>query len=102
MGTRSRTSRRRDGPGLRPFDDLVDLVGLEAVCFSVDAGRGLGVGGLDEAEDLAVSLADPVALVALSMVSLNGDVLRVGIANGVAGNPPVHVVYVHVERHEQP
>ena len=56
--------------------------------LAVDTGRRLRVGRLDEAENLALGLAHPVALVVDVVVALNGDVLGVSVADGVAGNAP--------------
>src|SRR5712691_4262301 len=47
----------------RSFGDGVDLVGDEPVCLAVHRGGRIGVWRVDQAEDLAVLLVDPVAQV---------------------------------------
>jgi len=47
--------------GLRAFGDRVDLVGNESVCLAVHSGRGVGVWGVNQAEDRTMSLTNPVA-----------------------------------------
>ena len=56
-------------------------VRLEAVGLAVDAGGGLSVGRIDQAEDLAFGLVDPVVLVVHAVLALGGDVGRVGLGN---------------------
>src|SRR5690349_18963283 len=57
-GTRSPYRHR-----LGALPDQVDLVGDQAVRLSVHRVRGLGVGRVDQAEDLPARLVDPVAQV---------------------------------------
>jgi hypothetical protein len=46
-------------------------VRLEAVGLAVDARRGLGVRRVDQAEDLAIRLVDPVLLVIDAVLALD-------------------------------
>jgi hypothetical protein len=79
--------------------DLVDLVGDEAVRLAMDAVRGLGVGRLDEAEDPAGLLVDPVALVVDAVLALRLDVLHVRVGHVRGRDPSLDLVHVHEERH---
>src|SRR5262245_45828350 len=62
--------------------------------------RGLLVRGIDEAEDLAVLLVDPVVLVVDPVLALDLHVGGVG-ADDVLGLDAGDVVLVHVERHAE-
>jgi hypothetical protein len=66
LGPRKRCRVR----ALRAFGDRVDLVGDEPVRLAVHDGRGVGVRGVDQAEDLAVRLIDPVAQVLDTVTAL--------------------------------
>ena len=68
--------------------DGVDLVGDQPVRLAVDRVGGLGVGRLDEAEDLARGLVDPVAQVAHAVGALRREVGLVRAATSVAETPP--------------
>jgi hypothetical protein len=48
------------------------------VRFAVHGGRGFGVGSIDEAEDLALALVDPVAQIrhAVSFLGLEVSLVR--------------------------
>src|SRR5690349_13161785 len=63
------------------FLHLEDLVGDQAVRVAVHGVGGLGVGGLDEAEDLPLGLVDPVAQVADAVGLLGGEVGLVGLGD---------------------
>src|SRR5215211_6280007 len=79
--------------------DLEDLVGYQAVGLTVNRVRGLRIGSLDEAEDLAGLLVDPVALVVHAVLALDGDVGLVRLGDVGRRDAVGHVVNVHVERH---
>src|SRR3954469_603806 len=77
--------RPTDQPGARrwpgalcPLGDLEEVLGDEAVGLAVDRDRGLTVGRLDEAEDLAGGLVDPVVLVVDAELRTDPDVGLVG------------------------
>ena len=72
--------------------------GLEAVRLAMDAGRGLAVGRVDEAEDLAVGLVDPVVPVVDAVRALGADVGLVG-ADDVLGLDAGEVVDIDVGGH---
>src|SRR6185295_6215040 len=97
-----RTGRHRSGRpvagALAALLDLVERVRLEPVRLAVDARRGLAVGRIDETEDLAVLLVDPVLLVVDAVVALDLDVGLVGARDGL-GRDTGDVVHVHVRRH---
>jgi hypothetical protein len=59
---------------------LVDRLGLEAVGLAMDERRGRRVGCLDEAEQRASLLVDPIALVVDAVLALHAEVgrMRVG------------------------
>jgi hypothetical protein len=62
------------------------------------ARREGAVGSIDEAEDLAVLLVDPVLLVVDSVGTLDPEVGLVG-ARDIGGLHAGKVVHVHVRRH---
>src|SRR5438552_15443527 len=64
----------------------------------MDARGGLPVGRVDEAEDLAVVLIDPVALVVHAVLALDPDVGFV-CRGDIGGFHPGDVVNVHVRGH---
>src|SRR5439155_13805960 len=78
--------------------DLVERVGLKAVRLPMDARGRLPIGRVDEAEDLAVALIDPVALVVHAVLALDPDVGFV-CRGDIGGFHPGDVVNVHVRRH---
>src|SRR5262245_27902672 len=59
---------------LRALRHLEQRVRQQAMGLAMDGDRGIPVGGLDEAEDLAGSLVDPVVLVVDAVLVLNLDV----------------------------
>jgi hypothetical protein len=65
----------------------------------VDTGGGLSIGCLDEAEDLAGLLVDPVVLVVHAVLALDADVRLVG-SDHVRGLHAEQVVDVKECRHE--
>src|SRR3954451_10649468 len=83
-------------------DDLVDLVSDEAVGLAVHGVGGVRVRRIDQAEDLAVGLVDPVALVVDTVVALDRQVGLVRLRDVAGVDRAVHVVNVHVERHIRP
>src|SRR5689334_22932134 len=97
MGSEPGAGGQRPGcgpgsPGARPtalcdgeegsgsLGDWVDLVGDEPVCLAVDGSGGVGVWGIDQAEDLAVLLVDPVPQVvnAVGVLGLQVGGVRLG------------------------
>src|SRR5262245_3527132 len=64
----------RGDPRSATCDDLEDRVGEEAVGLAVDGDGGVGVGGLDEAEDLPVGLVVPVLPVVDAVRALDPQV----------------------------
>jgi hypothetical protein len=73
------------------FGDREDRVRDESVRLSVYRDRGVGVGSLDEAEDLAVLLVNPVLLVVDAVPGLGFQVslMRAGDVRGGQGPPIV-------------
>jgi len=63
------------------FLDAVDGVRHQSVRLAVHGVGGLGVGCLDEAEDLALALVDPVAQVVDPVRVLGGEVGLVGLGH---------------------
>src|SRR5215217_7085611 len=82
--------------------ELVDLVGYEAVRFTMHRAGGFRVRRLDEAEDLARLLVDPVALVVDAVFVLRLDVLLMRLRNICGGHLATERVHVHVQRHDPP
>src|SRR3954454_1708260 len=78
--------------------DLVEDVGLEAVGLAMDAGCGLAVGGVHEAEDLALGLVDPVLAVVDAVLALDPEVRLVRTGH-IGRLDPREVVHIHVRRH---
>src|SRR5687767_1906989 len=78
---------------------LVDLFRHEAVRFAVDPMSRLRVRRLDEAEDLARLLVDPIAAVVDPVLTLDLEVLLMGLRHVVGGDPVADVVNVHEQRH---
>src|SRR5207342_825560 len=71
---------------------------LEAMGLTVHADRGLAVGGVDEAEDLAGRLVDPVMAVVDAVLPLHADVRGVGTGD-VLGLDAGQVVDIDVRGH---
>src|SRR5215217_3596467 len=82
--------------------ELVDLVGYEAVRFTMHRAGGFRVRRLDEAEDLARLLVDPVALVVDAVLVLRLDVLLMRLRDICGGDLATERVDVHVQRHDPP
>jgi hypothetical protein len=97
VGRGARTPRPDEGAS-GALLDLVERVGLEPVRFSMHPSGGLPVGRVDEAEDLAVLLVNPVVLVIDSVLALHADVGFV-CPRDVARLDPGNVMDVHVCRH---
>src|SRR3954453_11620659 len=79
--------------------DPVDLVGDEAVGFTVDTVGGLGVRGVDQAEQLPRRLVDPVLQVLHLVRVLGGEVGGVRGGSVLLRHPSLDVVYVHEQWH---
>ncbi len=67
--------------------------------LAVHGVGGLGGGRVDEAEDRACALVDPVAQVADAVLRLRLEIGEVCLANVLDGDPAVDAVHVHEERH---
>src|SRR5215469_7630194 len=79
--------------------DWVDLVGDEPVCFAVHGSRGVGVWGIDQAEDLAVLLVDPVPQVVNAVGVLGLQVGGMCLGHVIDGDRPADGVRVHEQCH---
>src|SRR5215469_1353243 len=84
------------------FLDLVDVVGDKAVSLPVDAGGGLGCGGLDQAEHLAVALIDPVPEVPDVVSVLGLEIGKMCLGDVVHRHAAGDLVNVHEKRHLRP
>src|SRR3954453_7232621 len=85
-----------------PFGHREDLVGHETVRLAVDGVGRLGVGRVDEAEDLALVLADPVTQVLHAVLLLRLQVGGVRGGDVVRGDVAVpHRVYIHEQCHDR-
>jgi hypothetical protein len=73
-------------------------VGLEAVGFSMDSRGALAVRRVDQAEDLALLLGDPVLLVVDAVLTLDAHVglVRFGDILGLDAGDVVDVHYVGI------
>src|SRR3954470_24339123 len=98
-GSAQRTALRVRRGTSDAFRDGVDLIGDEPVGVAVHGVRGLGGRGVDEAEDLAGALVDPVAKVLDVVVALGGQIGLVGLGDVVDADPAFHVVDVHEQCH---
>jgi hypothetical protein len=78
---------------------LVDGVGDQPVRLAVHGVGRLGVRRLDEAEDLALALVDPVPQVADVVVGLLLQVGGVRVRDVAERDPTVEVVDVHEQWH---
>ena len=78
--------------------NLDDLFGEQAMSLAVNGVGGLGTGRIEQTEDLALFLIEPIfeALDAMLMLDLQVGVMRGG---EVLGARPRDVVDVHVQRH---
>jgi hypothetical protein len=74
----------------------------ESVRFAVHGRRGGCGRGLDEAEDLALALVDPVPQVLHVVGVLRLQVSQVRLRDVLDLHPTVEMVHVHVERHLAP
>ena len=66
--------------------------------LAVDARRGLPVGRLDQAEDLAGRLVDPIVLVVDALLGLDAEI-RLVRADDIGGLHSGDVMHVHVRGH---
>jgi hypothetical protein len=94
----------KEAPGIvtvdsLPLTDLVDLIGNEAVRFSMNRRSSLCARRIDQTEDLPGLLIDPVVLVVDAVSTLDLDVPGVGPSDVLGGHAAIHVMHVHVERH---
>src|SRR4029079_2951023 len=79
--------------------NFVDLVGNEAMRVAVNRVRGFLARRIDEAENLAGLLVDPVAEIADAVPGLLLEILQVRVRNVLCRDASFHVVHVQVERH---
>jgi hypothetical protein len=92
-------SSARTASWLRSLPDLLEPVGQQAVGFPVDGdGRRL-VGGLDQAEDLAGRLVEPVVPVVDAVFVLDLEVPGVRGRDGLGGQPGNVVMGIDGERY---
>src|ERR1700745_1209053 len=87
------------GPGAGSLGDRVDLIGYEPVRLAVHAFGGVGVRGIDQAEDLAVLLIHPVAQVMNAVCALGLQVGGVRLRHVVDGDRAAKGVGVHEQCH---
>src|SRR4051794_33955189 len=92
------SSDRGRGRRLRPLLDEMEGLCLEAVGLAVDKRCRLAIGSVDEAEDLAGLLVDPVVLVVDAVGVLDPDVGGVR-SDHVAGLHARQIVDIDVCRH---
>ena len=78
---------------------FVNLFSDETVRLAMYGRRQVGVGGLNEAEDLSVLTVHPVAQIADVVASLGLQVRLVCFAHVIEGHCTVEAVDIHVERH---
>ena len=90
---------RRPGRGQTPSLTSKIWSATRAVGLAVHGVGRLGVGRLDETEDLPLRLVDPVAQVADPVGSLRREVGLVRLGDVVHGDAVPERVEVHVERH---
>src|SRR3954447_17480023 len=99
---RSEAHAARATPPSDPLGDRVDLVGDETVGLAVDRVGRLRVRGVDQAEDLALVLVDPVAEVLHVVRALRLRVGGVGSRHVVGGDvASLDVVDIHEQRHDR-
>jgi AraC-like DNA-binding protein len=78
-----------------------NLVCHQPVRNAVDGGRGFGVRGIDQAEDLSVRLVNPIAEVVDVVLVLIVQVGLVRVGRVVQSNGSVQRVHIHKQRHRR-
>jgi hypothetical protein len=78
---------------------LVNLFSDETMRLAMNRRRRIGVGGLNEAEDLSVAPIHPVAEIADVVASLGLQVRLVSFAHVIEGDCTIEAVDIHIERH---
>src|SRR5262249_50787324 len=84
---------------LHSFLHLNHVIGDKAVRFAVDGDRGFSAGGLDQAEDLAGLLVEPVAHILDAMLFLDLQVGLMRLGDSLGRQPVDMVVNIHEQRH---
>jgi len=83
------------------FLHLIDRVRHQAVGLTVDLDGGLGIGCLDQAEDLPLALVHPVAQVTDVIFALSGQVGLVCLGDIVHRHAGAEVVDIHEQWHSE-
>src|SRR5215472_7242823 len=99
LSMRSRAPLLRELTLSCSLSDWVDLVGDEPMGFAVHGRCGVGVGSVDQAEDLAVLLVDPVAQVVNAVCILGLHVGGVCLCHVVDGDRAADGVRIHEQCH---
>jgi hypothetical protein len=89
----------RSSSRLRAFLHLIDLVGDQTVGFAVNCVGSLGVRSVNQAEDLARLLVNPIPFVAHTVLILSLNICLVSLSYIRSCNSTLHVVYVHEPWH---
>jgi hypothetical protein len=77
----------------------MDLIGDQAMRFTVDSLGGLFAGSLDQAENCSTALVHPVLFITHPILGLNLKVLGMRIGDCLFGRAVYLLVNVHIEWH---
>jgi len=85
---------------LRALLHLEDRVGYETVRFTVHGVGGFCIRSLDEAEDSAGTLVDPVPQIIDAELLLCPDILHVSLGDIIGRDPTFDLVHIHEQWHD--
>src|SRR3990170_1753655 len=91
--------RHRRQSTLRALGNLVDLIGHKTMRFTMYGRRSLGVRSVNETEDLAHSLIDPIVLVVHPILGLGLEISLMRSRDIGCRYSTFHRMYIHIRRH---